>query len=67
MEAHAEECRALRAVAIESGLDPDNTAPEDIHLLARDKDGNLLVNERRQAAAKRCDYFLMRMRDGRPV
>jgi hypothetical protein len=67
VEAHAEECRALRAVAVESGLDPDKAMPEDIHLLMRDKDGNLCVNERRAASAKRCDYFLTRMRDGRPV
>jgi hypothetical protein len=54
-------------VAVESGLDPDKAMPEDIHLLMRDKDGNLCVNERRAASAKRCDYFLTRMRDGRPV
>jgi hypothetical protein len=35
----------LRAIAIENGLDPDRALPEDILLLAKDKDGTLLVVE----------------------
>jgi hypothetical protein len=51
-------------VAVESGLDPDKTAPEDILLLMRDKDGGLLVNEARERAAKRAQYYAGRIAAG---
>jgi hypothetical protein len=38
-----EQCRWLRARALELGLDPDSALPEDIMLLDRDRDGNLAV------------------------
>lgn len=62
-----ESCRALRAVAVESGLDPDKTAPEDIQLLARNKDGGILAQDNEVKAWKRAQYYLRRFEDGRPL
>ena len=62
-----EECRSLRAVAVESGLDPDKTMPEDILLLERNKDGGLLAQDRAEAARKKARYYLKRFEDGMPL
>jgi hypothetical protein len=67
IESHVESCRALRAVAIESGLDPDKTAPEDILLLERNKDGGLAIHAKAESAQKRASYYIKRMQAGLPT
>jgi hypothetical protein len=57
VEAKAAEYRAMRAVALEHGLDPDKTPPEDIILLAKDNKGALLAAKEYEAAAKRAAYY----------
>jgi len=46
----------LRAAAIENGLDPDNALPEDIMLLSKDKNGDFIVAEELDSAAKKLNY-----------
>ena len=48
--------RWLRAIAIQNGLDPDTTLPEDILLLTTDDKGRLDAATDYDAAAKRVEY-----------
>jgi hypothetical protein len=57
MEAAAARDRCLRAAALEHGLDPDKTLPEDIILLAKDANGVPLCQIEMEAAVKRAEYY----------
>ncbi len=46
----------MRAVAIENGLDPDRTLPEDILLLVKDDKGTLKILAECEEARKRAIY-----------
>jgi hypothetical protein len=54
----------LRAAAIENGLDPDNALPEDILLLSKNKNGDFIVAEELNAAAKKLNYFYALKKSG---
>ena len=53
MAAYVAQCRLLRALALQHGLDPDTALPEDILLLNTDNDGQLLVEHEYALAIKR--------------
>lgn len=67
MEAKAAENRALRAAALDRGLNPDDFPPEDLLLLGKDEKGALIACREYEAAAKRAAHYaeLEALRHGR--
>jgi hypothetical protein len=57
LEAVAARDRCLRAAALEHGLDPDKTLPEDIILLAKNDKGIPLCQIEMESAMKRAEFY----------
>ena len=51
-------------MAIENGLDPDNAFPEDIMLLSKDKNGDLIVAGELDRAVKKLNYVYALKKSG---
>lgn len=57
LEEYADSCRCLRVAAIDKGLDPDTTAPEDILLMHQDDKGAYLCQSEYLASSKRAAFY----------